>query len=73
MHVKPPHCWNFQIIYGPIGARNRVGRRPASVGILEQFMGPQSRVEIGFSYRAGWVLRLAESIPWYRFLGSLKV
>jgi hypothetical protein len=33
----------------------------------------RNRVEIGLSYRPAGLYRLAESIPWNRFLGSLKV
>jgi len=35
--------------------------------------GPRNRVRIGLSYRPARLHRLAESIPWNRFLGSLKV
>ncbi len=45
----------------------------ASTEILEQSMGAENRVGIGLSYRAARQHRLAESIPWNRFLGSLKV
>jgi hypothetical protein len=38
--------------------------------ILEQSMGAKNRVGIGLSYRLD---KLAELIPWIRFLGSLKV
>jgi hypothetical protein len=44
-------------------------------GILEQSMGARNRVIIGLLYRAyrpAWLHRLAESIPWNRFLSSLK-
>ncbi len=45
----------------------------ACAGILEQSMGARNRVGIGFfSYRPAWLHRLAELIPWNRFLGSLK-
>jgi hypothetical protein len=41
-------------------------------GILEQSIGARNR-GIGLSYRPARQQRLAESIPWNRFLGSLKV
>ncbi len=40
-----------------------------SAGILEQSMGARNRVP----YRPARIHRLEESIPWNRFLGSLKV
>jgi hypothetical protein len=46
---------------------------PARAGILEQSMGARNRVGIGLSHRPARLHRLAESIPWNRFLGSLKV
>jgi hypothetical protein len=42
-------------------------------GILEQSVGAWNRLGIGWSYRSARLYRLAESIPWNRFLGSLKV
>jgi hypothetical protein len=39
-------------------------------GILEQSMGARNRVGIGLSYRPARLHRLAEFIPWNRFLGS---
>jgi hypothetical protein len=41
--------------------------------ILEQSMGARNLVGIGLSYPPARLHRLAESIPWNRFLGSLKV
>jgi hypothetical protein len=35
--------------------------------------GARNRVGIGLSYRPARLHRLAELIPWNRFLGSLKV
>jgi hypothetical protein len=35
-------------------------------------MGARNRVGIGLSYRPARLNRLAELIPWYQFLGSLK-
>ncbi len=42
-------------------------------GILEQSIKDRNRVGIGLSYRLDRLHRLAESISWNRFLGSLKV
>jgi hypothetical protein len=49
-------------------------------GIFRQSMGARNRVGIGLSYRsprlhrlADKLLRLAEFIPWNRFLGSINV
>jgi hypothetical protein len=36
-------------------------------------IGARNRVGEGFSYRPARLHRLAELIPWNRFLGSLKV
>jgi hypothetical protein len=36
-------------------------------------MGARNRVGIGLSYRPARLHRLAESIPWNRFLGSIKI
>jgi hypothetical protein len=38
-------------------------------GIFKQCMGPRNRVGIGLSYRPARLHRLAEFIPWNRFLG----
>jgi hypothetical protein len=42
-------------------------------GIFKQSMGARNRVEIGLSYRPARLHRLAEFIPWNRFLGSINV
>jgi hypothetical protein len=42
-------------------------------GIFEQSMGARNQVGIGFSCRPARLHRLAESIPWNRFLGSIEV
>jgi hypothetical protein len=42
-------------------------------GILEQSMGARNQVGIGLSYRPARLHRLAESIPWNRYLGSLNI
>ncbi len=41
--------------------------------ILEQSRGARNRIGIGLPYRPAKLNRLAESIHWNRFLGSLKV
>jgi hypothetical protein len=45
----------------------------AGAGIFKQSMGARHRVEIGLSYRPARLHRLAEFIPWNRFLGSVNV
>jgi hypothetical protein len=47
-------------------------RREYSAGILEQSMGARNRVGVGL-YRNTRLQRMAKSIPWNRFPGSLKV
>ncbi len=42
-------------------------------GIFKQSMGARNRVGIGLSYRPAKLHRLAEILPWNRFLGSIKV
>ncbi len=44
-----------------------------SAEILEQSMEARNRTGTGLSYRPSRLHRLAELIPWNRFLGSLKV
>jgi hypothetical protein len=51
------------------GLENKVCR----AGILEQFVGARKREGIWLSYRPARLHRLAESIPWDRFLGCIKV
>jgi hypothetical protein len=43
-----------------------------SAGILEQSTGTRNRLGIGLSYRSARLHRLEQSIPWNRFLDSLK-
>jgi hypothetical protein len=45
----------------------------SGAGIFKQSIGARNRVVIGLSYRLARQHRLAELIPWNRFLGSLKV
>jgi hypothetical protein len=42
-------------------------------GIFKQSMGARNLVGIGLSYQPARLNKLAEFIPWNRFLGSLKV
>ncbi len=42
-------------------------------GIFKQSMGARNQVGIELSYRPARLHRLAELVPWSRFLGSLKV
>ncbi len=44
-----------------------------SDGILEQSMEASDPVEIGLSYLSARLHRLAEWVPWNRFLGSLTI
>ncbi len=54
--------------------RVRIGfvYRPVSAEILKQSLGARNRVGIRLSYRPTRLHRLAKSITWNRFLGSLK-
>jgi hypothetical protein len=45
----------------------------AGAGIFEQSMGARNQVGIGFSYLPARLHRLAESLPWNRFLGFIEV
>ncbi len=42
-------------------------------GIFKESMGARNRGGIGLSYRPARLHRLAELIPWDRFLGSINV
>ncbi len=42
-------------------------------GIFKKSMGGTHRVGIGLSYRPAMLHRLAELMPWHRFLGSIRV
>ncbi len=56
-----------------------IGRNPVGIGlsyragILEHSTGNRNRLGIGWPYRPARLHRLAELIPWNRFLCSLKV
>jgi hypothetical protein len=52
---------------------NRVSYRAVSAGIFNQSMGARNRVGVGLSYQPARLHRLAEFIPWSRFLGSINV
>jgi hypothetical protein len=41
--------------------------------VFKKSMGARHRVGIGLSYRPAMLHRLAELMPWHRFLGSIKV
>ncbi len=47
--------------------------RHTCAGIFKQSMGTRNRVGIGLSYQPTRLHRVAELIPWNRFLASLKV
>jgi hypothetical protein len=58
----------------------RKGLRPAQLesdencaGIFKQYMGARKRIGIGLSYWPARLRRLAELIPWNKFLIYLKV
>jgi hypothetical protein len=42
-------------------------------GIFQQSIGARKRVGIGLSYRPVRLHRLAEFVPWNRFLGSINI
>jgi hypothetical protein len=46
---------------------------PFCWNFFKQSMGARDRVVIGLSYRPAWLHRMAEFIPWNRFLGSINV
>jgi hypothetical protein len=67
--VKHSKCWRNV---------HRVHRSFAEVftiraGILKDSTGARNQGGIGLSYRPSWLRRLAELIPWNRFLGSKKL
>jgi hypothetical protein len=45
----------------------------ARAGIFKKSMEARHRVGIGLSYRPARLYRLAELVPWNRFLGSINV
>ncbi len=75
------HCSSTTLSAGileqSMEARNQVriglSYRPARAGIFKKSMGARHRVGIGLSYRHAMLHRLAELMPWHRFLGSMKV
>jgi hypothetical protein len=54
------------------GAKSYSGEK-ACAGIFKQSMVARNRVGIGLSYRPARLHRLAEFIPWDRFLGFINV
>ncbi len=48
-------------------------QKQSGAGILKHSMEDRHRAGIGLSYRPARLQRLAEPIPWNRFLGSLNV
>ncbi len=56
---------------GPFAEKKRANG--AKLEIFNQSMGARNRVGIGLSYRPARLHRLAEFIPWNRFLGSINV
>jgi hypothetical protein len=55
------------------GRLSIVGHSLSRAGIFKQSMGARNQVGIGLSYRPARLHRLAEFIPWNRFLGSMNV
>ncbi len=47
-------------------------KHTSSAGVFKPSMRARNRVGIGLSYRPARLHRLAELVPWNRFLGSLK-
>jgi hypothetical protein len=53
--------------------RDRVRTATSSAGIFKQSMWARNRAGLGLSYRLARLHRLAELLPWNRFLGPSKV
>ncbi len=53
--------------------RNWQGESAFRAGIFKKSMGARHRVGIGLSYRPARLHRLAELMPWNRYLGSINV
>jgi hypothetical protein len=67
---------NTQIRYKKLGLFAwgfRLQEKEYRAGIFKQSMGARNRVRIGVSYRPGRLHRLAEFIPWNRFLSSINL
>ncbi len=65
----------FKRLWSP-GVDSKEWIPPAYVawaGIFKNSMGARHRLGIGLSYRPARLHRLAELMPWHRFLGSIKV
>ncbi len=63
VYIQPVHSNTFSNIH----------RSAYRAGIFKQSMGARSQVVLGLSYRPARLHRLAESMPWNLFLGSLNV
>jgi hypothetical protein len=55
----------------PLATTKQIRVDEACAGIFKQSMGARNRFGIGLSYRPDRLHRLAELIPWSRFLGSV--
>ncbi len=62
----------MHVIKSTVPLINQQTRAKIWAGIFKQSMGARNRVGIGLSYHPARLHRLAESIPWNRFLGILK-
>ncbi len=58
----------FLYLASPLWCRSAI-----RAGIFKHSMWARNRVETGLSYRPARLHRLAELVPWNRFLNSLKV
>jgi hypothetical protein len=51
----------------------KASQNVSSACIFKESVGARNRVGIGLSYRPARLHRLAEFVPWNRFLGVIKV
>jgi hypothetical protein len=63
----------YEILQSPGLGLSRVHAVLNRAGIFKESMGARNRGGIGLSYRPAGLHRLAEFIPWNRFLGSINV
>ncbi len=64
----------MQMVYFFLVERDLVpGREECRAGIFKESMGARNRGGRGLSYRPARLHRLAEFIPWNRFLGPIHV
>jgi hypothetical protein len=68
---KPEQLTN-EVKYRLLNIENMKGA-DYRAGIFKQSLGARNRVGIGLLYRPARLHRLAEYIPWNRFLGSINV